>query len=215
MLIAVFQYFTGIVTIFLLKAFARFDIHGKENISNLSKPFILTPNHESFLDPQLAGLVFMGKPSLFPLRYMAKDLLFLIPGLNILIWALGAFRAHKGKGIGKSLQTPTKILKRGGNVIMFPEGKRIMERPHLGEGRRGAAILALTTNAIIVPMSVHTPHGLTPYTFILKKPKISIRIGEPFYLNQSEFPDLGEETTMKATQVIMKKISELYYKHEY
>ncbi len=91
-----------------------------------------------------------------------------------------------------------------------------MERPKLGEGRRGAAMLALMTDAAILPMSVHTPHDLPPIVPIsLDRPRIVIRIGEPFYLNNVDFPNLSDENTFGATQIIMRKIADLYYQHQY
>ncbi|MEX0805452.1 MAG: lysophospholipid acyltransferase family protein [Candidatus Binatia bacterium] len=214
-LVTVAQYVATVLSWLLLKVFTRLEIEGRKNLIELAPPFVVATNHESHLDPQLIGVAMLQRPDLFPLRYMAKNQLFHIPGLGIIIWLLGAFRAHKKQGIGKSLLTPTKILEKGGNVIMFPEGHIVAERPKLGEGRRGAAILALTTRAAILPMSLHTPHGLSPLKFVFTRPRIVIRIGEPFYLNNLEYPDFSDENTYAATKVIMQKIADLYYHHEY
>lgn len=209
------QYVAAFISWVLLKTFTRFEIIGRENLKEVSRPFIVVSNHESHLDPQLTGVALLYRPSLYPLRFMAKNELFRIPLLNVVIWLLGAFKAHRKQGIGKSLLTPTKILEKGGSVILFPEGKIIPERPKLGEGRRGAAILALTTRAALLPISLHTPHGLTPWRFIATRPKIVIRIGTPFYLNNLDYPDFSDENTYRATQEIMQKIADLYYEHDY
>jgi len=176
---------------------------------------MVVSNHESHLDPQLAGVAMLYRPNLLPLRYMAKNRLMYLPVFGQLLWILGAFLAHKKKGIGKSLFTPTKILENGGGVIMYPEGRIITARPQLGEGRRGAAILALTTRAQLVPLSLHTPHKLTMWKLLFTQPKVVIRIGEPFYLNNLEYPDFSDENTYAATKVIMEKIAALYYQHQY
>lgn len=215
LLLQLAQYAAGFGTWVMLKFFTRLEVHDAENLREVARPFILVSNHESHLDPQLAGVALLHRPSLYPIRYMAKNELFDIPGLNVVMWLLGAFKAHRKQGIGKSLLTPTRILERRGGLVMFPEGKIIPERPMLGDGRRGAAILALTTKAMLVPISVHTPHNLTPRHFLTKRPKIVIRIGKPFYLNNLEYPDFSDENTFKATRVIMQKISDLYYRHEY
>jgi len=214
-LIMVSQYIGGVLSWLLLTLFTRLEVHGKENIKDISKPFVVVSNHESHLDPQLIGVALLQRPGLFPLRYMSKNEFFKIPVFNLLIWLLGAFKAQRKKGIGKSLLVPTKILEKGGNVIMFPEGRIIKERPKLGEGRRGAAILALTTRAGLVPMALHTPHGLSPLKFLFTRPRIVIRIGEPFYLNNLEYPDFSDKNTYAATKVIMQKIADLYFQHEY
>jgi len=215
MLFSLFQVPFAALTFVLLKLFARLEVLGTENLKEVNKPFIAVANHESHLDPQLMGLALLYRPKLFPLRYMAKNQLFYYPGFNLIIWLLGAFRAHKKKGIGKSLMTPTKILEGKGAVIMFPEGHIVAERPFLGEGRRGAAILALTTRAQLVPVALHTPAGLSPWQLLFGRPHIVIRIGAPFYLNNLDYPDFSDENTFAATKVIMEHIGELYHQHTY
>lgn len=215
MLFAVAQYIAASISWLMLKIFTRFEINGLENLKEINRPFIVVSNHESHLDPQLLGVALLYRPDLFPLRYMAKNMLIYRPIFGQFLWLLGAFRAHKKKGIGKSLFTPTKILEAKGGVIMFPEGRIIPERPHLGEGRRGAAILALTTRAQLVPVSLHTPANLSMWKFVFTRPPIIIRIGEPFYLNNLDYPDFSDPNTYAATRVIMQKIADLYYQHKY
>jgi 1-acyl-sn-glycerol-3-phosphate acyltransferase len=215
MLFAVVQYFSAGVSLILLKIFTNLKIEGLENLKEISKPFIVVANHESHLDPQLTGIALLWRPSLFPLRYMAKNEFFRIPGFNLLIWLLGSFKAQRKQGIGKSLLTPIRILEKGGGVIMFPEGKIIPARGELAVGRRGAAILALTTRAVLVPMSLHSPANFRLLDFLFKRRSVTIRIGQPFYLNNLDYPDLSDKNTAAATSVVMQKISELYSQHKY
>ncbi len=199
----------------ILKIFTRFEIHGTENLKEVNRPFVLVSNHESYLDPPMIGVMMLHRPNLFPFRFMSKDLLMYIPIFGQVIWLLGAFRARKKKGIGKSLLAPVKILEGGHGIIMFPEAHIVSERPKLGEGRRGAAILALTTRAQLVPVSLHTPSNIGFFTFLFTRPHIVVRVGEPFYLNNLDYPDFSDENTYGATKVIMQKISDLYFQHNY
>lgn len=215
-MIAIFQYIAASLSWLFLRLFARLEIHGAHHLRDLRRPFIVAANHESHFDPQLVGVALLQYPRLFPVQYMAKNELFRIPVLNLLIWLLGAFKAHRRQGIERSLKTPHHILKKGGGVIMFPEGKIIQERPKLGDGRRGAAMLALMTDAAILPMSIHTPHDLPPILPISwPRSHVVIRIGEPFYLNNVDYPDFSDENTAKATKAIMQRIADLYFQHQY
>jgi len=215
MILIIVQYFSAAISLIYLKVFTRLTIKGLENLNDLNRPFIVAANHESHLDPQLIGITLLHRPRLFPLRYMTKNEFFNIPVFNLFLWLLGAFKAHKKHGIGKSLLTPIKILEKRGAVIMFPEGRIIKPRPQLGEGRRGTAILALTTKSAIVPMSLHTPPNLAPWRFFTTRPTVIINVGEPFYLNNVEYPDFSDENTYKATKVVMKKIADLYFQYDY
>lgn len=215
MVFTIAQYVGAGLSWLLLKIFTNFEIRGLKNLQAITRPFVVAANHESHLDPQLIGVALLHQPTLFPLRYMAKNEMFNYPGFNLLLWLLGAFKAHRKRGIGKSLLTPTKVLERGGGVIMFPEGRIIKERPKLGEGRRGAAILALTAKAQLVPISLHTPPGLVWWRFLTTRPRVIINIGAPFYLNNLDYPDFSDANTYKATAVIMQKIAELYFQYDY
>lgn len=216
MLFTPFQYIAAFFSWVFLQLFTKLEIHGLENLDGVKKPLIVVANHESHYDPQLVGVALLSRPEFLPVRYMAKNILFFVPGLNLLIWLLGAFPAHRGKGIEKSLKTPLAILKSGGVVIMFPEGRMIIERPKLGEGRRGAAMLSLMTGASLVPMSIHTPHDLPPIIpLTVGRPRIVIRVGKPFSLKAADYPSLSDENTARATKTIMDRIGELYFKHTY
>lgn len=209
------QFLLGVLLWILLKFFAKYEVHGVENLKEIKGRYIVVANHESNFDPPLAGFALFNKPSLLPFYYMGIDYLFYIPIFNLIIWAYGAFRTHRGKGIERSLRIPKKILERGHGVIMFPEGHLIKERPKLDEGRRGAAILALQTKSVILPMSIHTPANMTLFKFLFGRPHIVTRIGEPFYLDNTAYPDMSDENTYAATKVIMQKIADLYYQHKY
>lgn len=218
MVFFVVQYIAAVVSIFILKVFTVFEIEGQENLVEINKPIIISSNHESHLDPQLVGVGLFSRLNLYPLRYMTKNEFFYVPIFNLFVYLLGGFMAYRGRGLQKSLHNPFQILKNNGSVIMFPEGRIIWERGTLGRGKRGTAALAIMTGAGILPMALHTPRPMNPLEFIFSSrasKKIKITIGQVYYLNNVEFPDISDEVTQKGTDLIMKKIAELYNKHKY
>jgi len=215
MVIGLFQLLIAALTVAWLKIFTKVEIEGQNHLAEVTKPLIVAANHEAHLDPQLVAIALLAKPKLFPLRYMAKDVFFRIPLFNFLIWLMGGFPAKKGKGIERSLALPLSILKRGGSVIIFPEGRMVIERPALGEGRRGAAMLGLKTGAMILPISLHSPRDLPPLPIIWGRPKITVRIGQPFRLDRTKLLPAEDRAVLEATKLIMQKIADLYYQHRY
>ena len=210
------KYFVGIVPLVVFRLFTKLEITGQENIKSVKNPYIIVSNHESHLDPELvASSLYASNKKLFPISFVTKDSFFKIPVFAQIIIALGAFPAHKKEGIEKSLAIPTQIINDGGGVIMFPEGRIISERPLLGEGRRGAAILGHTTDATIIPMSLHTPANLSVFKFVFTQPKIVVRIGKPFKLTPIKFNNMSDDQIAKSTKDIMTKIGELYFQHKY
>ncbi|MDP2631827.1 MAG: 1-acyl-sn-glycerol-3-phosphate acyltransferase, partial [Candidatus Uhrbacteria bacterium] len=98
MVFIITQYIGASLSWLLLQIFTNFEIRGLKNLKDITRPFIVVSNHESHLDPQLVGVALLHRPTLFPLRYMAKNELFRVPVLNLLIWILGAFKAHRKTG---------------------------------------------------------------------------------------------------------------------
>ncbi len=198
-----------------LNLFTDLEVIDENILNTLVKPVIIVANHESHLDPMLVAVALRRRPDLFPIRYMAKNDLFLYPIFNLLIFLLGAFRAHRKKGLDRSLLTPLRTLKTRGSVMIFPEGQIFPGRPQLGQGRRGAAILALISRSSILPLSLHTPPGLTPWQIMTQRPRVSIRIGQPFHLDAIEYLNFSDEKMTKATNRIMDEIAKLYRQHSY
>jgi 1-acyl-sn-glycerol-3-phosphate acyltransferase len=209
--IALLQLFVGLLTLIWLRISTRLEIDGLENLREVKEPMIVVANHESHLDPMLVGAALIHQPGLFPLRYLAKNELFNYPVFGLVIFLLGAFRAHKKKGLEKSLLTPLRTLKAKGAVVIFPEGHIVPERPKIGPGRRGTAILAAVSGAGILPISLHTPANLSAWKMTFTRPKITINIGQQFYLQDPEHFDFSDDQMAKPTKLIMDKISELYY----
>jgi len=213
MIFSFFQIIGSFFVWLMLVIFTKIEVEGSENLKEAKKPLIVISNHESHLDPTLMGITLLHRPRLFPIRFMTKNEFFLIPGFNLLIYILGSFKANRGQGLENSLRNPVRILRHRGMVMMFPEGKIIWERGTLGRGKRGTAALAIMTGAGILPLSVHIPEHLSPWKLFFTRrssKSIKINIGQVFYLDKVEYPDISEENVNRATERIMENIRCLY-----
>lgn len=107
---------------------------GRDNIPKKG-PFVLLGNHVSMFDPAWAA---------FPVprsdvHFMASASLFAIPILGPLIRALGAFPKAKFSKDRTAMVHMLRKLKKGGVVVLFPEGRRTWDgstvRPMPGTGK--------------------------------------------------------------------------------
>jgi 1-acyl-sn-glycerol-3-phosphate acyltransferase len=114
---------------------------------------VLAANHSSNLDPWPLGL------PLFPrrfLRFMGKSELFWTP-LKQIIEAGGAFPVRRGAGDAEAIETAVELVRDGHIVVMFPEGtrqKKGLRKRHQPKAHSGAARIALTADAPLVPAAI-------------------------------------------------------------
>lgn len=136
-------------TFFLIcfKLFHRFQIIGAENIP-LSGPVILVSNHISNWDPFVLGSV-----SKRQVHFLAKEELFKIPFINLLLKAWGAVPLRRGRSDRDAINKAMALLSAEKIIGIFIEGTRNKANPKkMGKPQPGAAMLALKSHAPVVPV---------------------------------------------------------------
>jgi 1-acyl-sn-glycerol-3-phosphate acyltransferase len=127
----------------------RMTVSGREHIPPKGG-FCFVSNHVGILDIILA-LGYAGRP----FGFIAKKELFFIPGVNIWILILGGLFIDRKKP-RKALATINrgiKNIKRGGGMLIFPEGTRSRGQG-LAVFHPGALKLATQSGAVIVPVAI-------------------------------------------------------------
>ncbi|QAY66182.1 lysophospholipid acyltransferase family protein [Paenibacillus protaetiae] len=128
----------------LYGALFRLKSSGVEHIP-LRGPIIVASNHVSNFDPPTVGIPIKRK-----LHFMAKVELFKVPLFGPLIRRLGAFPVNRG-GVSKdAIKAAIALLKEGKALAMFPEGSRNSG----GSGKKGLALIAHRSGALIVPAAI-------------------------------------------------------------
>jgi 1-acyl-sn-glycerol-3-phosphate acyltransferase len=92
--------------------------------------------------------------------------------------------------------------------MIYPEGKRT-EDGTLGPAYTGAALLAMKSGVPIVPVGVIGTAQLTGKWWFLRRPKITLNIGQPFTLSVSSPEKFSKEETARNTREIMMHIADL------
>lgn len=177
---------------------ARLRTEGIENIP-AEGPVILALNHIAWIDIPLASV---RVPRVT--HYMAKVELFKIPILGAFMRMVGSFPVRRGEGDRESLRTAERLLAEGHILVIFPEGHR--SGGHLLPGRSGTALIALRSNAPVIPVAIAGTEkvfkGLRYGPFA---PRVTIRYGKPL-----QFGTNGRRTREnleRATDQIMRAIA--------
>ena len=146
----------------------RYRAEGLENIPE-DGGVIVALNHRSYWDVVFAGAIIRR-----PLRYMAKAALFRNPIFAWLITTLGAFPIERGRGDIGAIKSALTILNGGNVMLIFPEGRRVLDGSHPG-GKAGVALIATAAKVPVVPICISGKYKLWH--------KITFKIGEPIDLN--------------------------------
>lgn len=119
--------------------------YGVGNVPS-SGPVIYAANHAGFMD---GPLVFGLAPR--PVHFIVKQEMFKGP-IGLVIQSMGQIPIDRSYADRAALTSALQVLKRGGVVGIFPEGRR--GRGDVAEANAGTVWLALTSGAPVIPVAV-------------------------------------------------------------
>ena len=186
---------------------------GKENIPQTGG-IILAPNHLSYADWATIAIFSDGYAHRYPV-FMIKSPIFDVKGVGRLLRKFGQLPVYRGRGdAGLVLKQAEQALQDGAAVIVYPEGTATRD-PDLWPmvGKTGAARLALTTGAPVIPIAHWGAQDILPYgTKKLRLfPRKTVRMvaGPPVDLSAYAGQRLGASVLRAATADIMTDITAL------
>ncbi|MDD5287948.1 MAG: lysophospholipid acyltransferase family protein [Dehalococcoidales bacterium] len=196
-----FYYFFRFSISLLSRLLLRCRVTGRENVPQHSA-CIVVANHVNLLDSPLLG-VSLGRKVYF----MAKEELFHSRFIGWLAVQSGAFPVAKGRLNRRAGRRALELLARGQTLIIFPEGGRSGDGK-LGQAYPGAALLAVKSDVPIVPVGISGTGQLIGKRWFLRRPRITLNIGQPFTLS-AVHDKLSKEETARLTFEIMTHIAGL------
>ena len=153
------QFFTWPFIFIVTKLLLDIEFRGVENFREVKNPFVIIANHISFYDSFLFRLALGFWTRHLPLRFMAVEkfqwralnVLSAIGVIKILYLLFGVFTVLPGLGVERNLKKATDIIKAGGNIVIYPEGK-IVPSGDIGSFKQGAAVLYKKTGIPVIPV---------------------------------------------------------------
>ena len=153
------QFLTWPIVFFIYNSIYKIEIRGRENLTKAKSPLIIIANHISYYDSFIFRLILGHNSNLLPLRFMAvkkfdnswMNVLSAIGIIDFIYSLFGVFTVIPGLGINKNLERAQKIIKSGGNVVIYPEGK-VNHNGDIGQFKDGAAVLCKRTQVSVIPV---------------------------------------------------------------
>jgi len=166
---------------------------------------ILAMNHESYLDPPLAGICCKR-----PIHFLARKTLLEWPILGPIFPKVNVVPVDQERADMSALKTVVKLVKAGECAIVFPEGQRTpdgkMQTPSPGLG-----LVIAKTLAPVVPMRIFGAYEAFPIG--AKRPRpwpIQIVVGEPMVFTEGDMEGAkGRELYQRLTERVMERIASI------
>jgi len=203
--------------LFLIPLLKLFWIKNVEGIENLPKDgrFIVTPNHQSFLDDWI--------PSTIIVPFLDKELHMYVNNTyfknRIFRWYLYNSKCipvetrkieSRKKINGEALKKALYYLSINEPICIYPEGHRSLDG-ELQEAKPGAAKLALEARVPILPFGIVGTRDILPKGQKFPKIKriVNVKIGKPIYFDKYYRKKDNNEIKEKITREIMQGIGKL------
>lgn len=193
----------------LISGLCRPTVEGLDNVP-AEGPFIVAPNHLSFLDSVIVQALMPR-----PVAFFAKAEYFTTKGvkgrlMKSFFEGVGSIPVERGEQAAsvQALKTLLEILGQGGGVGIYPEGTRSRDGI-LYRGRTGVGWLALTTGAPVIPVGLIGTEKLQPAGRKAIRPQhFTVRIGRPLRFEKTG-PDHSLPARRAVTDQIMDAIAAL------
>lgn len=172
---------------FIFRTFWGLRIEGKENLPK-DKPFIICPNHSSYLDgfAVAAGVGLKLDLKLFFLGYSGY---FQSPAVRWAIKIARLIAIDPAVNLTFAMQAAGFVLRNNKSLCIFPEGERSIDG-EVKEFKKGAGILIKETDAMVVPCYIAGSYRAWPRTQTFPKPcPIKVTFGKP--CTQNELKEAG------------------------
>jgi 1-acyl-sn-glycerol-3-phosphate acyltransferase len=186
------------VTIFL---FTSTHITGKKNLPKKGR-LLVVANHLSLADPPILGACLTRKAI-----FMAKEELFRHWFTRYFIRGFGAFPVHRGQMDRKAMRRAEEVLANEFVLVMFPEATRSADA-RLQKAYPGSSLIALRSGAPILPVGITGTENVKGFRWLLKRPRLTVTIGNPFTLPEVE-GKISREVLNDRTDFMMRHIAEL------
>lgn len=196
---------------FLAKAGFRLTGKGLENVPEKG-PYIIAPNHASFLDAFCIGSVLPAR-AFRDLYSLGIQKYFTGNAGRVFARLAHVIPVDQELYLNKALQMSSYVLGKGKSLLIFPEGGRSFDGGLL-EFKKGVGILAIELNVPVVPAYIKGSFEALPRNAVWPRfTKIEVMFGRPFHASSLDMTKKPEQLDAYQFFVneVRKRVEELQY----
>ena len=186
---------------FLARTFFDYRVVHRERIIEEGGA-ILAMNHESYLDPPLAGIACHRE-----IHYLARKTLLDWPLLGPILPHLNVIPVDQERADMSALKNVIRLVRAGHSTVIFPEGSRTLDGDFM-PALPGLGLVIAKTLAPVVPMRIFGarrafPRGGKPRLFT----PITLVVGEPLFFTKADLIGEGRELYQSLSERVMQRIA--------
>lgn len=168
---------------------------------------ILAMNHQSYLDPPLAGISCQRE-----IHYLARKTLLQWPVLGPIFPKLRVIPVDQERADMSALKAVIKLIRNGESTVIFPEGARTLDG-NFQPAQPGLGLVIAKTLAPVVPMRIFGAHEAFPRG---GKPKpfvpITLVVGEPMRFTEADLAGKsGRALYQELSERVLNRIAAIPY----
>ena len=155
---------------------------------------VIIANHASMLDPCLLISLSLGKG--VAIRPIFKDEFLKSGFLRWFFARIGGIPVKRGTADVKSIRRAVNAIKRGEDVLIFPEGTRIWDPHARPELYGGFSFIAQMAHCDVVPVAIDGAELINPNKQhrIVRPARVRVRFGEPVSIDSVQAPTRKEQS---------------------
>ncbi|MEP6788485.1 MAG: 1-acyl-sn-glycerol-3-phosphate acyltransferase, partial [Acidobacteriota bacterium] len=164
----------------IFKVFLRLEVKGLKELNEMKQPFLVCPNHQSFLDPFVlcSNYNFALFKNVF---HVGASEFFVNKLMQFIARMLNVVPVNPDTELMRAMKISAIGLKHGKVLNIYPEGERAFDG-ELHGFKKGAAILATELDLPIFPVAMDGLYKVwARNSWKIRPAKVKITIGKPFF----------------------------------
>jgi long-chain acyl-CoA synthetase len=194
------------------RVFLRMEVRGLEHLEKLERPFLICPNHQSYLDPLLVCSIYPPH-ILRQIFHVGASEYWSNMFTSQIARLINIVPVDPDTNLMRAMRAGAAGLRAGKILNIYPEGERSFDGLLHGF-KRGAAILASELDVPIVPVALDGVYKVWPRkSWRMRLAKVRIRFGKPIeppvVFGASEREEAYAALTEELKQTIQDMLDEM------
>ena len=186
------------------RLFFRMDVKGREVFTKLHPPYLICPNHQSYLDPFLVCSTF-PRSVLQNIFHVGASMYFSNAVMAQLGRLINVVPIDPDVQLLRAMRVGAAGLRAGKILNIYPEGQRSLDGK-LNDFKKGAAILASELNLPIVPVALDGVFRIWPRkSWRIRLAKVRMTFGEPIDPREIISDEKTEEVAYEKVTAVLKQ----------